>query len=446
MSSSEDTKETKGADVMKSHHISDVDTWGNPDRNFYVYIVLSFLFGFLGFDHYYLRSYDTGFKKMLVNVLGLGFWYFWDLIQLMRDGKTIRKEGLNSPMDWIRGIGRGTFTMPPPPTAQEGGKPPSTFQSPKSYIVYTLLAVCFGWLGADQFYIGQTVRGFVKLLSVFNIFLFLFGLLWVAWDAFNAFFRTDSIMKEGITAPPPYSMFFGKIEAKPLFKVVEIKADQVEKEKPAGSWIPSFSIPWREIYRELVVPVIQPTVAPTVQKFQQGIKVGEKAVALGTSALAAGPALISNIKGQVEKAATMAAMPGSLAAAPGVIPGLPQGLPGAIPGLSQALPQTQGLSGAIPPQALPQTQGLSGAIPASSGNPAQARIGGSENDSVLEKINELAGMAEAARQGVQAMTGGGERRDREQGGAGPVIAGTLTALIIAGGAKGFYDFIAKQYG
>jgi hypothetical protein len=31
-------------------------------------------------------------------------------------------------------------------------------------------------------------------------------------------------------------------------------------------------------------------------------------------------------------------------------------------------------------------------------------------------------------------------------GPGPVIAGSLTALIIAGGLKGFYDFISKQYG
>jgi hypothetical protein len=27
-----------------------------------------------------------------------------------------------------------------------------------------------------------------------------------------------------------------------------------------------------------------------------------------------------------------------------------------------------------------------------------------------------------------------------------VIAGALTALVVAGGLKGFYDFISKQYG
>jgi hypothetical protein len=36
--------------------------------------------------------------------------------------------------------------------------------------------------------------------------------------------------------------------------------------------------------------------------------------------------------------------------------------------------------------------------------------------------------------------------DASSGGAGAVIAGTLTALIVAGGLKGTYDFISKQYG
>ena len=41
-----------------------------------------------------------------------------------------------------------------------------------------------------------------------------------------------------------------------------------------------------------------------------------------------------------------------------------------------------------------------------------------------------------------AMNGGGLSSQ----GPGPVIAGSLTALVIAGGLKGFYDFISKQYG
>jgi TM2 domain-containing membrane protein YozV len=411
------SKDGDTAQAPGPHHISDVDTWGKPDRNYYIYIVLSFLLGFLGFDHYYLRSYDTGFKKMVVNIFGLGFWYFWDLIQIMKNGKDIRKEGLNSPMDWIRGIGRGTFVPPPQPT-QEGGKPP-TYEAPKSYLVYTFLAMFFGWLGADYFYLGEYAKGLGKLLSVFNIFLFLFGILWVLWDSFNAFFRTKSIMKDGISPPPPFSIFFSKIDAKPLFKVVEVKEDE-EKEKDK-SWfpvLPSFSLPWRELYRELVVPLLQPTVSSTAQKVNQGIRIGEKAVALGTSALATAPAMVSAVKAQVENAAKMATNPAD-----------------ALKAATAAAATTSVIT-------------TPAAAVAESAFKMMPTVG--QQDGVIGKINEIASAAETARKAATVVQQGGAMFDAMHGqqasGAGPVIAGTLTALVIAGGAKGLYDFISKQYG
>ncbi len=162
------------------HHISDVDTWLHPDRNFYVFIALTFLFGFFGLDHMYLRSNETAFKKFLLNIFGLGIWYFWDIIQVLKDGKYVRQHGLNSPFAWIRGIGRGMFVNT---AAKTGGKGDSKnsgakeYAAPKSYMIYTLLAVCLGIFGADKFYVGKTWQGLAKLFTVLNNFLFLFGLL-----------------------------------------------------------------------------------------------------------------------------------------------------------------------------------------------------------------------------------------------------------------------------
>ena len=36
--------------------------------------------------------------------------------------------------------------------------------------------------------------------------------------------------------------------------------------------------------------------------------------------------------------------------------------------------------------------------------------------------------------------------EQQPGLGGPVIAGVLTAVVLAGGLKGFYDVISKQYG
>jgi hypothetical protein len=45
---------------------------------------------------------------------------------------------------------------------------------------------------------------------------------------------------------------------------------------------------------------------------------------------------------------------------------------------------------------------------------------------------------------IQKQSGGA--RNEFTSGPGPAIAGVLTAVVIAGGLKGFYDIISKQYG
>jgi TM2 domain-containing membrane protein YozV len=340
---------------MTYHHVSDVDTWGNPDRNYFVFVALSLVLGFIGADHFYLRSFGTGIQKLFVNMFTLGFWYFWDVLQITTEGEKIRKEGLSSPLDWIKGIGRGVFTDP---KGQSGG---AEYEANKSYIVYAFLAIFFGWLGADKFYLGQGWQGIAKVLSCFNIFLFLFGWMWVAWDAFHAFFLTDKIMKDGITAPMPYSMVFtGKTEPE-VFKVYQSGSGPVNNGNHGFlDWIaktfnfPSVpaSTPWQNIYKELVAPLVTPQLVKAVE------------TSCGLPPMPKIPTLAELPKPEMPKIPTLAELPK---------PEMPK-----IPTLAE----------------LPRMNG--GAI----------------TDS----------------------------------GPGPAIAGVLTAIVLAGGLKGFYDFISAQYG
>lgn len=352
------------------HHISDVDTWGNPDRNYFLFVVLSFLVGFFGLDHFYLRSYGTGTQKLIMNVLGFGIWYFWDLIQIMKDGKTIRKEGLTSPFDWILGIGRGVFT--PLPT-DEGAKDVlnKKYAAPKSYLLYTFFAVCLGFFGADRFYIGKPLQGLSKLFCVFNIFLFLFGILWVLWDGFHALFMTDSIMKDGITTPVPFNYIIkSAIPGAELFKVKEVVDEQPKPEKPWSFTdllpelpkMPPFpTLPIRDIYRAVAEPLIQPSFCAASQKVQTGIEIAKKGAALATAAVGTAPAVVSNVTDQVTNMV-------------------------------------------------------------------------SDPTALIQKVAEETAAA-------RKMTGGAIR---QSAGLSPVIAGSITALLLAGGAKGMYDFIRQQ--
>jgi TM2 domain-containing membrane protein YozV len=363
------------------HHISDVDIWLHPDRSFYLFVAFTFLFGFFGLDHMYLRSNETAFKKFLLNIFGLGIWYFWDIIQVLKDGKYVRKHGLNSPFDWIRGIGRGMFT---PPKAKGGSnnddKEAKEYAAPKSYMIYTLLAICLGIFGADKFYVGNVWQGLAKLFSVFNIFLFLFGLLWVLWDAYHAFFMTQSILKDNITPPVPYSWLMNPIDAS-VFKVQEVK-DEPTKAGFSFPWPSLPTLPFREIYKELVVPLLQPTVGTGIQSANKVLSVGTKVAGLGTTALTAGPAFVGNLTSQM-------------------------------------------------------TQQVDQAVQ----NATRGAIG-----TTVENVEKVANATAAARisqpqqaQQPQPQQGGGN-----SSGVGPVLAGAFTAIVVAGGLKGAFDFFSKQ--
>jgi TM2 domain-containing membrane protein YozV len=198
---------------VQPHHFSDIDVWKVPDRNFYVFIALSFIFGFFGLDHFYLRSFGTALQKFLFNIITLGMWYVWDIVQIVSDSKKVRNEGLTSPFDWIRGIGRGVF-LDPLKFGKEGEKVP---KSKKEIVIYAMLTLMFGLFGMDKFYLGEPWQGFAKFFANFNLFFF-FGWMWVIWDIVNVFFYPENMMKEGISAPPLFNMWFSKkISAEDLF-------------------------------------------------------------------------------------------------------------------------------------------------------------------------------------------------------------------------------------
>jgi len=345
------------------HLMSDVEVWKHPDRNYMTFVILSILLGFFGVDHIYLRSFPTAIAKILMNLFTFGLWYFWDIIQIIGDGDRIKKEGLNSPFDWVKGIGRGVFATPG-----------SSFMAPKDYILYTILTF-LGCLGADKFYLGEYGQGIVKLISCFNIFLFLFGWFWVAWDMYHAVFTMRTVMTEGISSPLPYSFLFKPIDAQSLFTVQD-------PAKQAASAAPIKDISWLDWFFSLfpalpALPSFLSIFAPF--SFLFGKELLEEIY----------KKLISPIFGIGESAATIAT-------------------------------QIEKDGASITAGAASQAADLA--------NP--------------EKLATLASQFTPA---VPAMTGGARPSViREGNGLGPVLAGSIAALLLAGGAKGFYDFIRKQ--
>ena len=424
-----------------THHFSDVDTWKNPDRNFFVFMVISVLFGFLGGDHFYLRSFGTGTQKLFMNLLTFGFWYWWDLIQIIKDGSKVRTDGLSSPFDWVHGIGRGVFT----PLKRTEGEP--IYVPKKSYLLYAFLAIFFGWLGADKFYIGEFFQGCAKLFSCFNIFILLFGWLWVIWDSVHAFFLMDSVLKDGISPPLPYSWLFTESTPGDMFLVNHIY-DKSEDNVGILDWIaktfqfPSVPVfPWKTLYTDLVVPFMTPPLMNALRSAKGGETCpppsaplipppGEVLMTLSDMARNSPPGVMlrsvvepETLDGRSSMEQRMSGLQASSA------PQLPT-----VASLLPSAPQLPTVSSLLP--SAPQLPTAASLLPSMPQLPTAS--------SLLPSAPQLPTASSFLKAPIVAQRGGGETD--VGAGPGPVIAGTLTALVLAGGLKGFYDVISKQYG
>jgi hypothetical protein len=346
------------------------------------------LFGLVGGDHFYLRSFKTGFQKAFLNLLTFGAWHWWDLSQIIWQRETVMKEGLSSPLDWIRNIGRGVFTTPGAPT----------LVADKSYVVFALLAVFFGLLGADKFYMGSWIQGLAKLILCFNLFTFLIGWAWVAWDAFHATFLTEDILKNGIEAPVVLNTVFGSIDSKAfrLHKEREGVLGQVEPylssmglttDGPIGDGINTFMCMYGHLlgfphtHNEKCVRHTVPVSAPFKSEAKPEVK--QRGGAHGAQSIAHATAGGDTLEGS-------------------------------------PLVQMGGAS--------PQGDGGPSSARTSDGGPSSART------------------SDGGPSSARTSDGGPSSARTSDGGPGPVIAGALAAVVITAGLKGTYDFIRQQYG
>ena len=286
----------------KTNLISDISVWKHPDRSYFIFVILSVLFGFFGLDHFYLRSFGTGFAKLFTNFTTFGLWYFYDLLQIFQDKCNVQTNGLNSPFDYIRGIGKGTFDF----------KQSEQYESKRSFFIYGILVLLFGMFGFDKFYVGSYGQGLTKLIFNFIPFFFLFGWFWTFYDRYIFLVKPNSIMTTGYEPPLPFSWFFS--EPTKLNDQFEVLPKQ--KEEPETSWFSLSNIfapilafiksmidfiPWQPLYEALVVPVIRPPVQSAIATGTKAYTVGKAGIDLGTRVASEGKEAVSSTLNQLQQ-------------------------------------------------------------------------------------------------------------------------------------------------
>jgi hypothetical protein len=170
--------------------------WGGPWYPYWSLILVSILGGLVGLDHLYLRSPLTAIAKLVVNILGLGIWYLYDLIQILGEKDSILKNGLSIPAFGPAGIGSGMFKDDQPDAE------PS--KSPLRYLAYMFLV--FFPFGFDSFLAGDTKGALAKFFSAINPFFWIIAILWVLISAGSAWFNPTSVFEKGPMRLFPFSV------------------------------------------------------------------------------------------------------------------------------------------------------------------------------------------------------------------------------------------------
>jgi len=169
--------------------------WGGPWYPYWTLIIISIFGGFFGLDHYWLRSPSTGFAKGIMNILTLGLWYVYDLIQILGEKESVMKHGLSVPIVGATGIGSGMFVDNQPGT--------TTSKSPLRYMGYLFLI--FLPFGFDMYIAGDTYGALAKFFCAINPLFWIISFIWYWLTIGQTIFTPKSIFETGTTRMFPFT-------------------------------------------------------------------------------------------------------------------------------------------------------------------------------------------------------------------------------------------------
>jgi hypothetical protein len=174
--------------------------WGAPWYPYWTLMVATIVVGFFGLDHFWLRSPLTGFLKAIANVLTLGLWYFYDIIQVITEREKVEKYGLSAPVVGPLGIGAGMFRNEEA-VDEEHSKSPFRFLA---YIVLLFFPLTFG---LEYVVAGDMAGAIFKFIMNFIPPL---GIIYTLASIGQTLFMPKTLFENGTYHVMPASIFLGQ--------------------------------------------------------------------------------------------------------------------------------------------------------------------------------------------------------------------------------------------
>ena len=175
--------------------------WKGSWYPYWSLMLMTIIGGFFGLDHVWLRSPLSGLLKCIVNILTLGLWYFYDILQILGEKDSVMKNGLSAPIVGALGIGAGMFKDSNP-----GGP---TARSPLKFMAYMLLL----WMpfGIDLYIAGDSngamIKFFLTMLLIPFVLPFFIAVIWGFVNIARSIFMPKDLFTKGTYRVFPMSWF-----------------------------------------------------------------------------------------------------------------------------------------------------------------------------------------------------------------------------------------------
>jgi len=222
------------------------DFWNEPQYNRFYMLLFTVIFGFFGLHHLLLRSPQTAFLCGIVNMLTLGYWWFYDIIQLStKEYGGLGEEGLNaygmsSPWGPL-GLAQGMWIEPPKvtlpkinpakPLSGGGGAmgkaakefmnnfmkvvidwmmstrpviPKLMDSTPKDPWLFFLYSICLPTGILSALFAGDKTNAAFRLLLIFAPLILICVIF---YDIFVALLFPASVVYDGMSRPFPFNIF-----------------------------------------------------------------------------------------------------------------------------------------------------------------------------------------------------------------------------------------------
>lgn len=207
-------------------HYTQGKAWGGSQIEPTTFKIITVLFGFFGIDHLLLRSPMTAILKFIVNLLSLGFWYWYDVLQVFTDFDNFKKYGYSIPIFGPAGLGAGLV--------HEKGAPEAPKNSPSPFYFLAFALSSLIPYGVSHVIAGDYVGAFLKFILSVSFFTFLFGWLWAFYTFGNMVFNSKSLFENGADRLFPVSVVVGQYGPAPHLTTVKQSTTEKEPDCPPG--------------------------------------------------------------------------------------------------------------------------------------------------------------------------------------------------------------------